>query len=349
MSKPVPPSDELPLDASDLGQQAEQRAANALIANSRRRLAEERGKYEALFEHHKHRPVIDLGLRLYIRDKESAGSVVGSAIAFRLFMFFVPMVLLIVGTLGFLSSYIETEHVDDAGITGNMASQINTALSQSHSTRWIAVGVGLVGVLSGGRTLSKALTQASCLAWRLPMSSKASMRVIGCVTGLVMSMGMMGIIVNWVRHRMGLGATGLSFLAALGFYMVAWWLVLALLPRQLSDPGVLLPGALLQSATLAGLQAVSQLYLPGKFDRASDLYGSIGAVIVGLGWFFIGGRALVSSMVLNAVLYERFGSITKLVFGLPILRILPRHSPWFRRQLRLDQPDVIETAADDLA
>jgi len=347
MTEPKPPADGIPVDALS-GAEAEQKAVNALIANSRRRLAEERGKYEALFQQHKHRPIIDLALRFYIRDKESAGSVVGSAIAFRLFMFFVPMVLLIVGTLGFLSTYIEQDHMDEAGITGNMASQINTALAQSHSTRWIAVGFGLFGVLSAGRTLSKALTQVSCLAWRLPMSSKASMRVIGCVTGLVMSIGLVGIIINVVRQRLGLGATGVSFMAAVAFYTVAWWLLSTVLPRQPSDPGVLLPGALLQAVTLAGLQAVSQLYLPGKFDRASELYGSIGAIIVGLGWFFIGGRALVSSLVLNAVVFERFGSITHLTFELPVLRILPRRSAWFRRQLGLEHPDHVEPDSGDL-
>jgi uncharacterized BrkB/YihY/UPF0761 family membrane protein len=70
--------------------------------------------------------------------------------------------------------------------------------------------------------------------------------------------------------------------------------------------------------------------------RASELYGAIGAIIVTLGWFFIAGRAIVLAMALNAVVYERFGSISKVVFALPLLRILPRQSARIRRLFALD-------------
>ena len=71
------------------------------------------------------------------------------------------------------------------------------------------------------------------------------------------------------------------------------------------------------------MQAVSQIYLPGKFSHASELYGAIGITIVTLGWFFILGRVMMLSLSVDAVIYERFGSITQFVFSLPILRIIP--------------------------
>src|SRR4051812_2222057 len=37
--------------------------------------------------------VLDLAMRLHERDEESAGTVAGSAVAFRLFLFFVPTLL----------------------------------------------------------------------------------------------------------------------------------------------------------------------------------------------------------------------------------------------------------------
>ena len=37
-----------------------------------------------------------------------------------------------------------------------------------------------------------------------------------------------------------------------------------------------------------------------------------------LGWFFIIGRAIAFAFELNAVIYERFGSITTAVFSLPV-------------------------------
>ena len=88
---------------------------------------------------------------------------------------------------------------------------------------------------------------------------------------------------------------------------------------------------------LAGLQAVSQLYLPDRFDRASQLYGAIGTTLVTLGWFFIIGRSMMLSLSINAVVFERFGSISQFVFSLPLLRALPRRWEWFRRFFQLPE------------
>ena len=93
----------------------------------------------------------------------------------------------------------------------------------------------------------------------------------------------------------------------------------------------------LVGAVIAGMQAVSQLYIPDKLERASQLYGAIGLTLVFLGWFFFLGRAMVSAMTLDAVIYERFGSISQLVFGLPLVRIIPRKSAWIRNFFDLDR------------
>ena len=113
-----------------------------------------------------------------------------------------------------------------------------------------------------------------------------------------------------------------------------------LLPRrEHTDPSALVPGAVIFAAVLTGMQAVSQIYLPGKFSHASELYGAIGITIVTLGWFFILGRAMMFSLSVDAVIYERFGSISQFVFSLPLLRIIPRKSPRLRKLFGLEKPD----------
>ena len=281
-------------------------------------------------------------MRVYERDRDSAGTVLGSAIAFRLFLFFVPLLLFVVGLAGFFGEVVSAEDVDDAGIAGTLAAQIGTALEQPTSTRWIAIAAGLVGIATTGRTLAKSLVQASCLGWRMPMRSKAPVRVVGALIGLLVGMGLIASIVNRIRQDLGLAVTGVSFAAVLVVYVVAALILAALLPRPTSDPGVLLPGAVLVGVTLAGLQALSQLYLPGRFDRASALYGFIGATVVILGWFFFAGRVMVLANALNAATFERFGSITSFAFGLPLMRALPRRSAWVRRRFDLPDPSVPE-------
>ena len=332
----APPSSEQPTDDP---RSPHGRLGN-LVAGGRARLTGEQQRFNRMRARHEHRPLIALAVRIVRRDRESAGTVVGSAVAFRLFLFFVPLLLFRVGLLGVVATWVDAEDVhEQTGITGGLADQIDSALSQPGSSRWIATVLGLFGMASAGRSLSKVLVSASCLAWRLPVRAKASMRIVGGVVGLVAGIGLVAVIVNRIRADLGLGATGLSFLAAVVVYGLAWLALSMILPRATHDPGALLPGAVLVGLTLAGMQAISQLYLPNRLGQASELYGAIGATIVTLGWFFILGRAIVLAMVLDAAVHEQFGTISRAVFSLPVLRILPRRSPWVRRFFDLDADD----------
>ena len=282
--------------------------------------------------------LVDIPLRMYERDGEIAGSVVGAALAMRLFTFFVPLLLVMVGLAGFVRGHISEDNLSDAGVAGRLAEQVRSALEQPSQTRWLALLTGLVGVVSSGRTLSKSMVQASCLAWRIPVHAKASARLFGAVVGMLSGVGLMSLIVNVVLDRSGIGVAGVSYLGAVAIYVVVWTAVMALLPRKAPSIGSLLPGAALAAVVLAGMQAISQLYLPSRFEKASALYGAIGSAVVVLGWFFILGRVLILSLELNAVIYERNGTVTEAVFDLPILRLLARWA-WVRRVVGLQDPD----------
>jgi uncharacterized BrkB/YihY/UPF0761 family membrane protein len=327
MSKPDPDG------AADEGR------LDALAAGARERVKAEQARFTAMLDKHQDRPLVDVALRTYRRDREIAGTVVGSALAFRLFLFFVPLLVFLVGVAGFLASWVDAEDVaDNASISGGLSEQIRSAFNQPGSTRWAAVLLGLFGIVTTGRTLSKVMVASSTLAWRLPTTTKASLKVMGGLVGLIAGIGLVAALMNRVRAEFGLGVTSVSFLGVLAAYVLGWLATSMLLPRAASDPGVLLPGAVLVGATLTGMQVVSQVYLPGRIGRASDLYGAVGATIVTLGWFFIAGRVMVVSMCLDAVVHERFGTISRLIFSLPILRLLPRRSARVRRLFGLDEP-----------
>jgi uncharacterized BrkB/YihY/UPF0761 family membrane protein len=316
---------------------AESSALRGLVTRGHEATSSARGRAQETLDRHRHRPPVDLALRIYERDRQTAGTVVGSAIAFRLFLFFVPLLLFAVGVASLFSGQVGESDLGQAGITGNLAGEIDRALAQPSSSRWIAIALGLFGMLTTGRTLSKSLTAASCLAWRIPVRTRASVRAVGGTVGLVVGMGLVAALVSRVRQEMGIGVAGVSFVVAVGVYAVAWLVLTLALPRATSDPGSLLPGAVTVALTLAGLQAVSQLYLPGRFDRASEVYGALGVIIVVLGWFFIIGRVIVLSFTLNATVYERFGSVSTVVFGLPLLRALPRRWPRLATFFELDR------------
>lgn len=310
----------------------------ALADNTRARIDAGAARASELLDKYHDRPLLDIGLRMYQRDRESAGTIVGSALAFRLFLFFVPLMLFVVGLFGLLASWTDPDRVNGAAaVTGSLAAQIDTALTQTNITRWVAILLGLLGMVWTGRTLSKVMVTAACLSWRLPVTTKARLRVVGAVVGLVVGIGVTSAIINRIRVEAGVGVAGLSFVAAFALYVVLWMAMSMLLPRATPDPGALLPGAVLVAAILCTMQAVSQLYLPNHLGQASQLYGAIGTTVVTLGWFFFVGRAMVLGMSIDAVIYERFGSISQLVFSLPGVRVLPRKSRWIRAFFDLRQ------------
>jgi uncharacterized BrkB/YihY/UPF0761 family membrane protein len=173
------------------------------------------------------------------------------------------------------------------------------------------------------------------------------MRVVGIVVGTTVGVALLTGIINRVRENAGLPLAWLSFVPVVAIYIVAWSLLYLALPRGTSDLSAVLPGVILFSITLTGMEAVTQLYLPGRFEHASALYGSVGVTVVTLGWFFILGRVLVLSMTINAVLYERIGSVSRFIFGLPLLRAIPRRWPRFTNLIGIDAQGGEREHADD--
>jgi uncharacterized BrkB/YihY/UPF0761 family membrane protein len=306
------------------------------------------GRWRARIAPLAERPVPAFVLAVADRDRQAAGTLIGAAIAFRMFLFFIPLVLFLVGAAGFAAEVVDVDQVSDAtGITGELAEQIRSAFEQSATTRWVAVLAGLVGMATTGRSLSRVMCAASSLAWQIPVVLKVSVRVIGAVVGLVSGLALSATIVNRIRIELGIPAASVSFLAVFVLYLVVWTLLFWLLPRSTPDPGALLPGAVIMAVAQSGMQLVAQLYLPGQIGRASALYGAIGTAIVTLGWFFILGRSVVIAMAVNATVHERHGSISDIVFSLPVIRLIPPRSAFVRRVFGLDTSGSTGTTADE--
>ena len=279
--------------------------------------------------------VVDFVMRLIDRDRETDGSVVASAVALRVFLFFLPMLLVVVGLAGFVRDHVSDTSVRvQTGVTGGLAAQINQALHQSNRARWLALLSGLFAAVLAGRSLAKVLTAASRRAWRLPpKSATSSSRVAAAIAGLVTAAGILAVVANRVRNAAGIVGGSMTLVAAALLYAVAWFVVSVMLPRGPVDRSALLPGALFVGVSLAVTQWVLQFELPGRVSRASQLYGAIGIVIVTLSWFFIIGRLFVLSFTIDAVTSERFGSLTTSLLSWKPLRKLVDRFPRFERFL----------------
>lgn len=276
-------------------------------------------------------PFGDTAVRVYERDKHAAGTLLGSALALRLFLFFVPSLLLLLGVAGLLGRYSSADSAAYFGIGGPLGEEIDDAFEQDLVTPWVAIGLGLFGMATTGRSLTRALVLSSALSWQMGGDQRLRMRVIGVVIGIFVTLSLAWALVDVIRRGAGLAVVSVSFVGVAGVYVVLWSLLYLALPRTTTDPGAVLPGAAVVAVVMAGLQVATQLFLPQQIGGASSMYGVFGAVVAFLGWFFILGRVLAFTFALNAVLFEDVGSLSRFVFGLPLLRAIPRHSEAFAR------------------
>jgi uncharacterized BrkB/YihY/UPF0761 family membrane protein len=292
---------------------------------------------------------VDLAVDFYERDRDSFASVLGAAIALRLFLFFVPCVLVVTALLMLFVGHDGVKSLaDNAGVTGSLATQVDQATTASKTTTFGLLVAGVWLTIWAGRSLTKVLAACSAGAWRQGgRRGRPTLRMAGAVTTMTFLLVLTAAFLNRVKDNQGIAVITTSWLLAVVIYAVGWFLVTATLPRGTSDPGALLPGAVVVGASLAGLQWFMQYYLPGKLDHVTALAGSVGASVAALGYMFLIGRVMASSLILDAVVFDRIGSISELVFALPVLNRIPRRFPSVARFFDLDRADPASDADAD--
>lgn len=279
--------------------------------------------------------LVDFGADVYDRDKDAHASVLGSAIALRLFLFVVPANVALMGLVGVLrlGSFVD----DDAGAsaTTGAISEALVGLSWSKSL-WFFLS-GLVLTLMAGRSLAKVLGACAGGSWGMSVrESKVKSIAVVALTAVLLADVASSIIFSRLREAGGLPVATLSWLAVMASTFVAWFLMMMALPRKVSDPGALLPGAALMAVGFTVLQWFMQFYLPNRIARTQDTFGELAVTVATLGNFFFVGRLMASSFVFTAVVYERWGSLSQLVFALPGLRRVAARSPKLRAFFSLD-------------
>lgn len=265
---------------------------------------------------------------LFNRDREAFGSVLGSAIALRLFLFSVSLVVAIVSGMNLIFDRWGIESsIKGVGMTSEMARQVSAAAAPSGRDAWLLVSS--IGVaLWSGRSLTKVLAACSAGGWRLPaVEAKPSVRVIARVTALFSLLVIAASGLARIRSQFGIAVATSSIALNIGLLGVGWFFVSLALPRPTRDPASVLPGAALFGVVVTAVQWFMHYYLPYKIENASETMGSLGVTVASLSYLFIVGRVMAGTVVLNAVIYEQFGSIAEFVFGLPWIERIPVRFP----------------------
>lgn len=278
---------------------------------------------------------VGLAEALYGRDKVAFGSVLGSAIALRLFLFIIPANVTVIALTQVLKfTHAFDESFKDSVTTGPMA----TALLGVSRTQALGIFLSsLVLTAWAGRSLARVLAASSGSSWGLTLT-QAKQRMKSMAALILVIFGSVGanVIFSALRNDSGVALSFMVMLSVAATFAVAWFVVMLTLPRNTTDPGALIPGAALFGVGFALLNWFMQYYLPARVARTTDTLGQMATTVAVLGNFFFIGRIMSASFVLCAVVFERYGSVSHVVFSLPFIRTIPERSAKVRTYFALD-------------
>ena len=252
-------------------------------------------------------PAVDAALAVRENSERMAGSLLASAIAYRLFLWLLPLTLILASALGFVQSGggDAGEVSRDLGLSTYVASTVSDAASQAERSRWVILVIAAVALYSASSAGARALRALHQLAWGMPIDRGLS-AVRGAAGFLMFTLGALVVAAAtaWVRTRspgIGLGATVVSVL----LFAALWLAASMFLPHSDAPWNALIPGAIVAGAGVQILHLVTVYYLSGKLKSSSQLYGALGSAAAVLLWMYFIGYIIVAAATVNATLWTR--------------------------------------------
>ena len=253
----------------------------------------------------RHRSV-DLAFDLVERDSTIGGGMLGGALAYRLFVFLLPLSLFFVAGLGIYADTTDqspSEVASSSGLTGLIATQVASAASSP--ARWAIFIVTLPVLVYAAGMLYRAVAIVHAIAWH---SSGRAVRLtskgFGVFSGVIVAALACTVIAGRIRRSDQVG--GVTALLVYAIVLGGAWLALArLLPHRDVGWKALLPGAGLVAVGMLFVNAFNVYVTSHLVEERADTYGALGIATALLFSLYIVGRVIVGSAVLNATLDAR--------------------------------------------
>ncbi|MFL5931896.1 MAG: YhjD/YihY/BrkB family envelope integrity protein [Gaiellaceae bacterium] len=250
---------------------------------------------------------VDAVFEMVERDGEVGGGIIAGALAYRLFIWLLPLALVCVAGLGFASeaaSQTPEESAESLGMEGLISSSITGAARSPN--RWYALLIGIPIVVWATRSMLRVLIGAHRLIWMDERAAAPKPTLLASLRLLVLllSFGVVTTFAGALRSWSS-GPGLLATLAALLAYAALWLLISVELPHRGTHWEALVPGALLFGVGLDALNVVIAYVITPWALAKEGTYGALGvaaALLVGL---FLISRLAVATAVLNATLSER--------------------------------------------
>jgi uncharacterized BrkB/YihY/UPF0761 family membrane protein len=281
-------------------------AVEARVVSARARARHLAARAQAEREHH---ASVDVAFEMADRDADAGGEIIAGALAYRIFIWLLPLALVAVAGLGFAasaSSESTQETARSLGITGLVSNSV--AAAAQGQARWYALLVGVPLLLYVTRSLLRALIVTHRLLWGDARSAAPRPTVLATLRllALLLGFGVVSLAASAFREW----APGPGVLATLLLalpYAGLWLLVSLQLPHRGSDWRALVPGALLCGLGIELLHLLTAYVLEPYAVAKAGTYGAMGAAAALLLGLFLLSRLIVAGALLNATLWERRG------------------------------------------
>lgn len=250
---------------------------------------------------------VDAAFEMVDRDSEVGGGILAGALAYRLFIYLLPLVLVMIVGLGVAADATHTtpeKASRSIGLAGLAVGSITSAAKSS--TRWYALLIGIPVLVLAARSLLRTLIGVHRLAWAdlRAAAPKPTMLETVKFLGLLLSFYVLSGLASTVRAH----STGLGLLVSIAVYFgyAGLWLVIsARLPHDDAPWKALIPGALFLALGVEFFHLVTVYILAPYAISKQGAYGAVGAAAVLLLGFYLVGRLVIGAAVINVTLWER--------------------------------------------
>jgi uncharacterized BrkB/YihY/UPF0761 family membrane protein len=236
-------------------------------------------------------------------DVVTGGGVLAGAVAFRLFMFLVPYVFVLVALLGFAAGQSDRPPEDvaaDFGVAGLAATAVNTLADESFWTRFIALAGGLVALFLAAKALIKTLQTVHGFIWGAspPKRTSPALTALGLIVVVTAGLVVARAIAGLRGDVAGVVLVALYIAIPTG----VWWLVSARAMPHAEDATWrdLLPGAITFGVGFEVLHVITIVWISRLIENKTDTYGVLGIALALLFWAYVLGRVVALSAVVNA-------------------------------------------------
>jgi membrane protein len=281
------------------------------VARMKKRQAALKARYEAMQARaeaeRSRRGSVDAVFEMAERDSEVGGGIIAGALAYRLFIWLLPLALVTVVGLGYVadaSGDSPEEAANRVGLAGLVTQSVSSASKSAN--RWYALVVGIPILLYLTRSLLRVLIGVHRLVWGDLRASAPKPTIVSTLKLLAVLVGFFvvaGLGTTVRHHSLLLGILAVIVIALP--YAGLWLYVTVKLPHREATWKDLVPGAVLFGISMEGLQAFA-VYFLGPYSLSKEgTYGALGIAAVLLFALYLLSRVVVFAAVVNATLWSR--------------------------------------------